>query len=189
MSKLPIDFSRSRNKTYLRPKYKKPPQEAKDRAENNRLDNEILRVYTDASGMLGPGLFGLAACYVGQGDVTVKTKKLYDATQKKSVSDAELESVIFALNELPVIIGKRSIRPSQVFIYNDQDRLRNYMSSESFSEKETPLKHIQQSRQKCEHICPDVSLSIDYITKQDRKFNPHYAAAHNGSRNVLKAKR
>ncbi|RSL28658.1 hypothetical protein D7Z54_35575, partial [Salibacterium salarium] len=62
-----------------------------------------------------------------------------------SVSDAELESVIFALNELPIIIGKRSIRPSQVFIYSDQDRLRNYMSSESFSEKEATLKHIQQS--------------------------------------------
>ncbi|RSL29305.1 hypothetical protein D7Z54_31885, partial [Salibacterium salarium] len=97
LSKIPIDLSRSRNKAYLRPKYKKPPEEAKVRAENNRLDNKILRVYTDASGMLGPGIFGLAACYVGQGDVTVKKKKLYDSAQKKSVSDAELESVIFAL--------------------------------------------------------------------------------------------
>lgn len=176
------------NKQYLIRDILKPPLSAKARAKEMVEDEEVLKVFVDASELDFQGIFGLGVCFVGQGSVKVISKKHYNQMMKTHNVYAELKSISFAIEELDKIIANTLITPSSVKIFSDcviVDKLRDNRKltrNSSFNEignKIVALCRIFEGKYE--------TIDINLITMNSdiKRYNPFYKAAHNAARKAL----
>ncbi|QHT45582.1 hypothetical protein M662_03330 [Bacillus sp. SB49] len=174
------------HKQYLLNKNKTPPSEAKERAEEMRLNEVELHVFNSSSELDGnTGVFGLGVSYVGQSQVITKSRKFYFPTQKGKIQQVMVQSMIFSLIKLEDILLCKIIKPKIVNIYstlesNGIDVLGHhplYLSNN--------VQYINQLFNKLNRDFHDISFHHMQLDKGLRTYNPFFKAANNAARNII----
>src|SRR5690625_1011277 len=96
--------SRGIYKEQLMRKSKAPTKEAKKRAEDWLWDDDIIRVFVDASELLYQGICGIGVIFVGQGLTLVKSSKHYNQTMRQMNIYGEIVAVDYALMQLMKVL-------------------------------------------------------------------------------------
>ena len=109
-----------RNINPLSRKEKHPPLLAQKRVKEMLSNKESLLIFVDASELEYQGIFGVAACFVGQDEVIVQQRKIYDTENRTKIHIAELRAVLFAFERLPKILANKFEKPTNILIYSDQ---------------------------------------------------------------------
>lgn len=175
-------------KQYLIKDSVKPPEAAKIRAKKMVDDNDVIKVFVDASELNFQGTFGLGVCIVGQGDVKVRSKKHYNMAMKTHIVYAELQSIALAIRELNKLVINKKITPVKIEIYSDcviVDRLKvdNKLTSiEMINEVATEVLFLWED---FEQKHKSISLQIETMNGDLKRYNPFYKAAHNAARKSL----
>ncbi|MBF0709385.1 hypothetical protein IQ283_22570 [Alkalihalobacillus hwajinpoensis] len=166
----------------------KPPEEAKIRAKNMVDDETVIKVFVDASELNFQGVFGLGICIVGQGDVKVRSKKHYNKIMKTHIVYAELQSIALAIKELDKLVINKKITPVKIEVYSDcviVDRLKvdNKLTSiDMINEVATEVLFLWED---FEQKHKSISLQIETMSGDLKRYNPFYKAAHNAARKSL----
>jgi ribonuclease HI len=176
------------NKQYLINDFKKPTIQRRKEIEDYRFDNKLYRVYTDASELQNQGIFGLAFSFVGGGNIIVKSRKYYNQLYRENNVFAEIIAISFAINSLEDIFMDNKTYPEEVRILSDIKWIEQLEDSnwKNHPTKSQVLETVLESKTKFQSQYENKKLSILYIGKGDKRYNPYYTAAHNASRKVLK---
>ncbi|NRG46225.1 hypothetical protein HRF87_15870 [Bacillus sp. CRN 9] len=182
--------NRNGNKAALHREQKVPPKEARERADNWLWDQEILRVFVDASELKRQGIFGLGAIYVGQGCTFVKSKKQYNSSMQTVSIYGEIMAVDFALKHLDCILNDKLIAiPSKVIINSDWNGIdlvhEENMLLEKFPIINDVAKRINKKMELFSLSNPDIDLIVSSLNSDEKRYNPFYRAAHNASRKAI----
>lgn len=146
--------------------------------------NEI-SVFCDCSVASGSTTVGLAACYVGSGEIFVEACKINTVYANK-ITYLEFMAVQHALNQLPKIIEKYndlSYYPKRITIYSDAEDIEGFIYS-GIGKKQF-MKDISNNIKELMRLLDnEAEVTVKYIAKQ-KKHNIFYKAAHHGSRKVI----
>ncbi|TGA96348.1 hypothetical protein E4665_15910 [Sporolactobacillus shoreae] len=162
-----------------------PTQEAIQRSGDMQFDNETLRIFVDASELYGHGIFGLAGCFVGQGQVFTESKKIYNLKYKRQNAYAEYMVILYVIQRLPGIIRKKYVKPDRIFIFSDFIQFEKLIQTDQpFHDEEMNqvVAQIKISKQKFESLYPNIKLDIRIMSHSLKRNNPFYKAAHNAAR-------
>ncbi|WP_157081445.1 hypothetical protein [Neobacillus soli] len=151
-------------------------------------DEEVLRIFVDASELNYQGIFGQGACFVGQGEVITKCKKHYNLLMKKQNVYAELAAIGFALEQLLAMHKQGCAIKPEILIYSDIP-LVDYLNGTKEITKNKSIniiaKKIWDLKQEFEDKLPSINLQIKNMDPELKKFNPFYKAAHNEARKAI----
>lgn len=178
------------DKAALHREQKVPPKEARERADNWLWDQEVLRVFVDASELKRQGIFGLGAIYVGQGCTFVKSKKHYNSSMQTVSIYGEIMAVDFALQHLDFLLNNNQITvPSTVIINSDWNGIGLVHDENMLLEKYPTINEVaKRINKKLELFSlsnPDLDLIVSYLNSDEKRYNPFYKAAHNASRKAI----
>ncbi|WP_156292114.1 hypothetical protein [Oceanobacillus salinisoli] len=165
-----------------------PTKEARERAEGWVLDDEVLRFFVDASELKEQGIFGLGVCIVGQGETRVESKKHYNSAMKKQNTYAELVAVHYALELLPHILRGKIALPENIIVYSDWNEVGRLKETSEITKNKMTNELAKQINEKKESFIerrPGIGLEVSYMSKDLKKWNPYYKAAHNAARNIF----
>ncbi|MGM7724092.1 hypothetical protein [Metabacillus sp. Hm71] len=175
-------------KQYLMRSLREPSAEAKQRAEDMILDEDVLRVFVDASELKSQGIFGLGLCFVGQGSVIVKSKKLYNQSMKKQIIFAELSAIEFALEQISILYKEKDNTLPEIIIYSDITLVEQLSGTSAITKNQEINLKANRVRNLWEAFLefqPGIKLQIKNMKQEMKKFNPYYKAAHNAARSVI----
>lgn len=182
------DFRGFNNKQHLIRDKLEPPIQARIRAKQMIEDEDEVKVFVDASELDFKGVFGLGICFVGQGNVIVKSKKHYNQKMKTHNVYGELQSIAFAIRELDDLIIKKKNHSFKLEIFSDCTIVDQLRGSNKLT-RNTAINEVANGV---------VSLWDDFINKNEminlqvttmkadlKRYNPFYKAAHNAARRIL----
>lgn len=173
------------NKQYTMRQEKRPSAEAKKHAEDMLWDENTLRCFVDASELDFQGIFGFGACFISNGTVIVKNKKHYRQDMRKKNSYAELMAVIFALEQLEMLLDKKSFTPSKFLLYSDWQGVEDIDNPTKNKETNALRKRINELRDRLLKT-NNLELEIAVMDKEFKRSNPFYQSAHNQARKILR---
>jgi ribonuclease HI len=157
-------------------------------AEEILWDEDVLRVFVDTSEIENQGIFGLGVCFVGQGEVIIKSKKYYNLSIRKQNQFAELIAIIFALEQLNTLLKQHSFIPSEVIVYSDLILIDKLSEPNKLTKNELINELIYQINEQRQYILssyPNININIVSMKKSDKRYNPFYKAAHNAARKII----
>lgn len=179
---------RINTKQYLIKDSVKPPEAAKIRAKRMVDDNDVIKVFVDASELNFQGTFGLGVCIVGQGDVKVRSKKHYNMAMKTHIVYGELQSIAFALMELEKLVADKKITPYKIEIFSDcviVDSLKMENKLTSIESINTIAMEVVSLWDAFEQEYAEINIQIETMKIELKRYNPFYKAAHNAARKAL----
>lgn len=163
-----------------------PDTKARQRSETFKWSADTLFTFVDASELNSSGIFGLAACFVGQGEVVVKSRKHYDQLFKKLNSYAEYVAIWFAVQTLFTVIKQKHQKPDHVILFSDFVHPEELTVASAEKSRLNPIiEKILISKDTFLASFPQIELTFELMTKELKRHNPYYRAAHNASRKVL----
>lgn len=169
-----------------------PTRQATRRSGDMQWDNETLRVFVDASELNEQGIFGLAGCFVGQGEVFTRMKKHYNLKFKGQNPYAECMAILFVIQILPSVIKKKYTKPKKIFIFSD------LVQFDWFDKVETPFHDVEMNQiiiqirdnlKAIGNLFPDIQFNVRYMSNTLKRHNPFYRAAHNAARRAIQINR
>ncbi|WML26290.1 hypothetical protein [Neobacillus sp. OS1-33] len=176
------------NKQYLMKSQIKPPDDEKRRAEDMIQDEEVINIFVDASELKYQGIFGLGVCFVGQGEVIVKSKKHYNQLMKKQIIYAELLAIIFALEQITTIHKQGLKILPDIRIFSDLALIEKLNSTSDLTKNQSINLIADRIRNLWETFAeyqPEKKLQIQSMSHRDKRHNPFYKAAHNAARKII----
>ncbi|PEQ92935.1 hypothetical protein CN481_14185 [Bacillus sp. AFS006103] len=176
------------NKQYLMKSQIKPPDDAKQRAEEMVYDEDVIRIFVDASELKFQGIFGIAVCFVGQGEVKVKSKKQYNQSKKRQIIFAELSAIVFALEQIITMYKEECKIPPEIIIYSDLTLLDQLSGTCNLTKNRSINLIVNEIRNLCIEFLkyhPGINLQIQTMKKGLKRHNPYYKAAHNAARKII----
>ncbi len=167
----PVDLRRSKHR---------PSPERQAEMEHYLYDRQTMRVYGDCSASHVLQAFGIAATYVYDGSVLVRSRQARDPSQRLQATYGELLAVRFALERCPSIVGKAVSMPEKIVIYSDVDHIEHLLRSESGDTfGASQIQEIRAARELLVQRWPTVNMDICYLPPQEQKHNPYYSSSHN----------
>ncbi|GAA3411850.1 hypothetical protein ACFFNY_30200 [Paenibacillus hodogayensis] len=152
-------------------------------------DRGTITVYSDCSAIQDQNIISVAACFVGDGETRVESRKLYVGYVNRSVY-AELKALTFAISMLPKILerySRRLIKPEQIIVYTDYCHIDQILYTEKLSDNNFMREAVSEVLQSLEEFKLEnkgYDLTIRYIG-DEKKHNMYYSAAHNSARRLL----
>ncbi|MET1249044.1 hypothetical protein ABWW58_09675 [Sporolactobacillus sp. STCC-11] len=163
-----------------------PSAKARQRSENFKWSTDTLFIFVDASELNSSGIFGLASCFVGQGEVIVKSRKHYAQLFKKQNSYAEYAAIWFAIQTLFAVIKQKHQKPDHVILFSDFVHPEDLTIVSAEKNRLNPIiEKIIFSKNTFLSLHPQIKLTFELMTKELKRHNPYYRAAHNASRKIL----
>lgn len=159
--------------------------EERMKAMNEILFNkDIVSVYCDFSANIKSNHIGVAACFVGNGNTFVESKRIYMQNPSETIL-GEIKAVSFAIKTLPAILEKYRVflnKPRKAFIYSDYAHIENIQTNnfkkpeynQVVSELIAYLNHLHKLFNWCD-------ITIKYLG-EEKKQNIYHKAAHRASR-------
>ena len=170
--RLPVD---------LRPESWRPSPERQAQIEDLLWDREIMRVYCDCSASKRIGAFGLAAAYVYDGSVTVRSRKLYSKDNLQPVY-GELHTILYAIQQLSVVLKGVPAIPTRIAVFSDVADIDHLLSAQGTGNFAAVAKQIAAAHDTFTSRWEEISLTISAMPTEEKRHNPFYVAAHNGAR-------
>lgn len=152
-------------------------------------DRETITVYSDCSAIQDQNIISVAACFVGDGETRVESRKLYIEYVNRSVY-AELKAVTFAISMLPMILeryNRRLIKPEHIIVFSDYCHIERFLYTEKLPDNNIMWEAVSEVLQGIEEFNRKnmgYDLMIRYIG-EEKKHNMYYSAAHNSARRLL----
>ena len=148
------------------------------------LFSQDLSVYCDFSGNIKANHIGVAACFVGNGNTFVESKKIYMQNPRQSIL-GEIQAVSFAINTLPAILERYRFflnKPRKVYIYSDYADIGNIhaIKFKKIEYKQAVSKLISNLNQLGE-LFNWCNVSLNFLG-EEKKQNIYHKAAHRASR-------
>lgn len=152
------------------------------------FDRETITVYCDSSCFAEQTLIGVAACYVGDLNTQVESRKFYVEYSDMPVL-AELKAISFAIEMLPKVFeGYYKFSESKyIVMYSDCDHIEGLINQSIRSRKpfvKDIVTELNQNLVGFNQRYNDIQLSVRYLGKE-KKHNMFHRAAHNAARKVL----
>ncbi|MCA1022134.1 hypothetical protein [Halobacillus litoralis] len=180
---------KSVHQQYLLNDYKAPTPEAKERAEDIRLNKEEMKIFMSYSELSGELLvLGLGGCYVGQGEVITRSKKMYPSRNKKGLHQkAMLGSLAFCMEELEDVLNNKVTLPDTISFYTNLKSNGINLATEidGDSEKRELVDKVQELKRTIIQDFPQMHFEFRELDKDMRRYNPFFAAANNAARRVI----
>lgn len=170
----------------LRPVQRRPSPERQAEIEDYLYDRETMRVYCDCSASHSLKAFGIAATYVYDGAVLVRSRQARDPSQQLQPTYGELLALQYAVERCASMVSKTLSVPESIVIYSDVDHIEHLLSTESedmFGSSQ--IHEIQAARERFTQKWPTVSLSVCYLPPEEQKHNPWYTSSHNAARKAI----
>lgn len=163
------------------------PENMKMWVYDQYFSQQVLSVYCDASIKHDQSVIGIACSYVANGSVIVKRKFIKPPSCYKSVPPiyAEMKSLIFALTHFE----EHVYQCNDVIIYSDVNHIDRILTNDKMFKKHLRL---QADRKELKSLYNQkknsfkIRLSIRYLPKSKKKFNPFYKSAHNAANKVIR---
>lgn len=175
-------------KQYLMKSQIRPPDDAKQKAEEMVYDEKVLRIFVDASELKFQGIFGLGVCFVGQGEVIVKSKKQYNQSMKTQIVYAELSAIVFALEQLINMLQETSKTLSHIIIFSDLTLVEQLNMTSDLTNNQSinlianQIRNLWGEFPKYQY---GGKLEVQSMKQDFKKYNPFYKAAHNAARKII----
>ncbi|WP_018130507.1 hypothetical protein [Effusibacillus pohliae] len=166
----------------LKPKKWQPSLERQAEMDNYLWDRHTMRIYCDCSISQKLGAHGVAAAFVFDGSVIVRSRKVYDLTMKLRSTHGELQAVLFALRELTVGVPGISTPTDQVIVYTDVQSIETLIERPNEEAVRSLSKQITGAKMAILSKWPDLDVQILFLPPEEQKHNPWYTAAHNAAR-------
>lgn len=180
---------KSVHQQYLLNNYKAPTPEAKERAENIRLNKEEMKVFMSFSELFGELLvLGLGGCYVGQGEVITISKKIYPHRNKKGLQQkAMLESLLFCIEEVGDALNDKVTLPNTVAFYTNlkSNGIKLTVEATREPERKELVNRVLELTRNMNEGFPQVQFKFRELDKDMRRYNPFFTAANNAARRVI----
>jgi hypothetical protein len=168
------------------PKYKIPTEAKREEVENIFFDSRTMRIYVDASEINKQGIFGLGAIFVGDGHITVESKKVYKPDLKGQMWFAETMAICHALDLIPKIIIKEFENISGIFLFSDLQMLQSINEKTKNQTKLFVIEQVESSLIRLnKRLESTLTIEIHYLDREKKRYNPYYVAAHNASRKII----
>jgi len=165
----------------------KIPEDMKNWIYDQYYNQQTLIVYCDASIKHDQSVIGIACSFVANGSVMVKQKYITSPSVYEVVPPiyAEMKSLMFGLDFFNDYVNQCN----EVIIYSDVNHIERILANGKVFNKHSLLQTVRDElitlyNQKCN--TSDVNLSIKYLPKNKKKFNPFYKSAHNAANKMAR---
>ncbi|MED1674220.1 hypothetical protein [Pallidibacillus thermolactis] len=166
---------------------KKVPENVKQIIYNQYYSIDTLYIYCDCSMSIEKSKMSIATSYIQNGFVTVKSQVIYPPSDclEKNVY-GELQAIISGLSNFEKYMNNES---KKIVIYSDVNDIIKILNKQVTFKKVTSLMKLQNNliqlfqNKRIEN--PNLSFSIEYLSRDLKPFNPFLKSAHNGARKAL----
>jgi hypothetical protein len=155
-------------------------------------NHDIITVYSDYSAILGSNIAGLAGCFIGNGNSSVKARTYYFDNKNKNESIyGEMLAVTFCLKNLPDILNEyqRFLKhPNKVILYSDIAVISKVQENSITFRKQhyvDAAKEIRQLLTELQSAYPLMSIHVEFLGKERKQGNSYYKSAHKAARKVI----
>jgi len=173
----------------LRPKDWRPSEERQAQMDDYLWDREVMRVYCDCSASHHLRAFGIAASFVFDGSVSIRSRLMYDRALQLMTTVGELRAILYAIEQAKVVLNSVATTPESVSIYSDVDHIDYFLHDEGPKTFEEIRCQIAKAQTSFTHRWPTINLGIYYLPPVEQKHNPFYSAAHNTARREVSMKK
>jgi hypothetical protein len=180
---------RSASPLDLRPNKWRPSEERQAQMDDLLWDGHVMRVYCDCSISHTLKAFGIAASFVYDGAVLVRSKKVYDRRLQLQPTYGELQAVLFAIRQIESVLTMTMNVPDKIAIYSDVDKIDHLLTGGKATTYADCSHLISMATAYFNTKWPGVDLDILYLPPEEQRYNPYYASAHNAARKEVSLKR
>lgn len=173
----------------LRPKNWRPSEERKAEIDQYLWDREVVRVYCGCSASHSLKAFGITTAIVHDGSVIVRSRKAYDQGMQLFTTVGELQAVLYAIEQVNVVLSDVASIPETVSIYSDVDHITYLLHDEGPKTFRNIRRQMAISQVNFTNRWPTINLRIYHLPPGEQKHNPYYATAHNAARREISAVR
>ena len=169
-------------------KYEKTiPQNIKEIIYNQYYSPHTLYVYCDCSMHREENIMSIACSYIQNGSIIVKSTVIYPTNDCKGKNTyGELQAVMSGLFNFEKYMNRFT---KKIVIYSDVDDIIKILNLEVNFKKVSSLMELQtnliQLFEQKQIEYPNLLLSIEYLSKDLKTYNPFAKSAHNAARKVL----
>lgn len=143
---------------------------------------QVIRVYCDCSLSKTLKLYGVAASYVYDESVLVRSKKVYELTPHLNSTVGELQAILYAIQQSGSVLRAATNQPDSVIVFTDLSAIDHLLDIGGDFAFEKCIQRIAEAQSSFAKNWSTVSQEIRYLPPDEQRYNPFYASAHNAAR-------
>ncbi|MED4353586.1 hypothetical protein P9265_14815 [Schinkia azotoformans] len=170
-------------KPFLSRKQKQPSLE-RQKEMDNILWGHTIQVFCDCSISADKKLLGLAASFVGLGNIIVKSKKIYPNIEITPVI-GEFMAILLVFDHIQAYIAEAQNMTVQsidtITIYSDLQQVEDGLNKKIWTKNKKIAPLIDEILSKMTELSENRNLhfTINSMSREEKKFNPFYEIAEN----------
>jgi hypothetical protein len=174
---MPKGIPRPRTPLTLTPEKWRPSKERQAQMDDYLWDQKVMRVFCDCSLSHAFKFYGIAASFVFDGSVTLRTRKVYESSPQLHSTFGELRSILFAIEQSGSVMCEAMNQPDSVIVFSDVSAIDHLLANGedvAFGECVCLIKAAKTSFA--------MNFDIRYLPPDEQRHNPFYSSAHNAAR-------
>jgi hypothetical protein len=182
---------RAGNQVFWHKKYiDNVPDDMKEMVYQQCFCHDSLYIYCDMSMDVDRKMMSVACSYVSNGKVIVKHQLVYpphDCLNRNIFG--EIKAIIFALTHFEKYMDEKTTGIKNVVVLSDINFVEELLLHKPYFRKNSSLNKIQSDMKllyrKMQIKYPSKNISIKYLQKGQKSYNPFYKSAHNAAKSLL----